>query len=164
MELQIGKIIQGSVFYRLWKSTLQYWFSKDESKVHIITPYIDVDRLTDICMLFLENKLIANVETICIPLSSLYGSFAEVKQKTLKKFSARDQATLEYKLFCNVVYPSKDFSSSLIANVRGQIATILNVNTNFDRENFVTSKCSSCEVTQIDERTFFRRYLDPIIL
>ncbi|CAL1542415.1 unnamed protein product [Lymnaea stagnalis] len=163
VKLETGRVIQGNVLYRLWKSTLNSWLSDKDGKVYIITPHIDCDRLVDICQLFLKNRLTACLDTLCIPMSNLYGRFASVRSQAIQQFPPRDQVFIEYKIYSNVVYPVVDFVTSFIAMVKDGKARVLQTNTDFDRASFLTTTSVTVQYKEIDETEFLKAYLDPII-
>ncbi|XP_035825289.1 uncharacterized protein LOC118477155 [Aplysia californica] len=163
-RLRDGRVIQGSVLYRLWRSAFDVWFSDKDARVFVVTPHIDVDRLTDLCMLFLTHKLEASLVSLSLSLTHMRGRFAEVRSKAIKRFPARDQVYIEYKIYNSIVYPVMDFTTSFIAMVKEGRAHILQTNTAFDRESFITTASATVQYIEIDEGQFVSAYLDPILL
>ena len=139
------------------------WFSDKDARVFVATPHIDCDRLTDICMLFITHKLEACLDTLCVPLSHVRGRFADARNGAIKRFPARDQVFIEYKIFGSIVYPVCDFTTSFICMVKEGKAHILQTNTSFDRESFITSTSATVQYIEMDEGEFARRYLDPVL-
>lgn len=170
-RLRTGQIVSGCVLYRLWRSTLDLWLSDPRATLFLATPRLDVDRLTEICSLFLSHKLDARIDTICVPLryaaharNMAAGSgFADVRAAAIKRFPPRDQVVIEYKIYGSVVFPVTEFSSSFIAMVREGTAHILQTNTTFDRESFLTSTQATVTYVETDESDFHRVYLDPLL-
>lgn len=162
-KLESGRVIQGNVLYKLWKSALNLWFSDKDGRVFIVTPHIDCDRLFDVCSLFLNHKLTACLDTLCVPLSNLHGRFAQVRSETIKRFLPRDQVFVEYKVYSSVVYPVVDFMNSFLVFVKDGKAKVLQTNTNFDRASFLTSALVSVQYHEIEEKQFVEAYLDPIL-
>uniref|UniRef100_A0A2C9LF99 Uncharacterized protein n=1 Tax=Biomphalaria glabrata TaxID=6526 RepID=A0A2C9LF99_BIOGL len=161
-RLEKGQVIQGHILYRLWLSTLNSWLS-DQVKVYVFTPHMDCNSLVDLCKLFLKNKTTAHIETICVPLSNLYGRFAAVKSNAIKQFDEKDQVLIEYTVYGQIVYPVTDFSTSFIAAVKDGTANVLLTNTNFDRESFFTLTSVTVHYKELEERQFAKYFLEPIL-
>lgn len=162
-RLQSGSVIQGSVLYRLWKSTLNLWFADKDSKVFIVTPRIDCVRLTDICRLFLNNKLTASLDIMCIPIRNPHGRFADVRREALKKFSPQDQVFLEYKVYSSVVYPMMDITTSFIAMTKHNKAKVLLTNVHFDKACFQTADSATVLFEKIDKEKFKKEFCSNFI-
>ncbi|CAG5117493.1 unnamed protein product [Candidula unifasciata] len=162
-RLLSGSVIQGSVMYRLWKSTLNLWFADKDAKVFIVTPHIDSVRLTDICRLFLNNKLTASLEMMCVPVRNAHGRFADVQRETMKKFSPQDQVLLEYKVFSSVVYPLMDIMTSFIAMTTDNKAKILLTNVHFDKACFQTANSATVLFEKIDRERFMKEFCGNFI-
>lgn len=158
-KLTYEYVTQGCVLYRLWRSALNLWFSDKNARVFIVTSHIDHACLTDICQLFLNNKLTACVDTLSVPFGNLYRKFADVRQETIKQFSPQDQVLIEYKIYQKCVYPVKDYVTSFIAAVRENKASILRTNIHFDRTSFVTANPVSALFEEVETMKFVKTLL-----
>ena len=161
--LDKGCVVSGCVLHQLWRSVLDLWLSDNQGRVFIVTPHIDADRLTDVCMLYLNHKIDAALDMLCIPLAHVKERFASVRSKVIKRFSPKDQVYLEYKEFGNVVYPITAFSSSFISIVRNGMAHVLVTNVPFDRESFLKITSANVQYLEMTETQFITSHIDPLL-
>lgn len=163
-RLETGQSIPGVSLYRLWRSTLNLWFSNSDAKVFLVTPYIDSGRLIDVCELFLRHKLSACIDTLIVPLSSIQGKFAVVRKKALLRFPVQEQVLLECKVLGKVIFPVVDILNSFLAVVKNGKAHVLHSNADFNASSFVTTSVTAVHFSHMDEELFLKNFLDPILM
>ncbi|GFO14318.1 hypothetical protein PoB_004082300 [Plakobranchus ocellatus] len=163
-RLECGRSIPGVVLYRLWRSTLSLWFSDSQSKVYLVTPYIDTGRMIDVCELFLKHQLTACLDTLVVPLSNIQGKFAVVRKEAIQRFPVQEQVLLEYKILGKVVFPVVDILNSFLAVVKDGKAHVLHSNAEFSASNFLTTAVTAVSYSHLDEELFLKNYLDPILV
>ncbi|GFS15236.1 hypothetical protein ElyMa_006766100 [Elysia marginata] len=163
-HLESGQSIPGVALYRLWRSALNLWFSDSQSKVFLVTPYIDSGRLIDVSELFLRHKLTACLDTLVVPVSSVQGKFAVVRREAIQRFSVQEQVVLEYKILGKVVFPVVDILNSFLAVVENGKAHVLHTNADFNASSFVTTSVTAVHFSHMDEELFMKNYLDPILV
>lgn len=60
--LRLPVIRPGKAYiYPLWKFLLSQWLSSDDHEVYLATPFLDTEKLTDICNIVIENLDTANI-------------------------------------------------------------------------------------------------------
>ena len=163
-RLESGQSIPGVSLYRLWRSTLDLWFSDSQSRVFLVTPYIDSGRLIDLCELFLRHKLTACLDTLVVPLSSIHGKFAVVRREAIRRFPVQEQVLLEYKILGKVIFPVVDILNSFLAVVKDGKAHVLHSNADFNAACFVTTSVTAVHYSHMEEELFMKNYIDPILV
>ena len=163
-RLESGQSIPGVALYRLWRSTIDLWFSDPQSRVFLVTPYIDAGRLIDVCELFLGRQLTACIDTLVVPLSSVQGKFAVTRREAIQRFPVQEQVVLEYKVLGKVVFPVIDILNSFLAVVSDGKAHVLHSNADFNASSFVTTAVTAVHYSHMEEEVFMKNYLDPILV
>ena len=163
-KLQTSQVRDGATYiYKIWKSLLNHWCSDSSRRLYLVTPTLDVQRLADICTIILDHRLTANLDALyvrqkCDPNLSIF----EVKQRVLNKFDAKDQMFLEYKIYSSIIYPVKNFTSSFIASVKGDIAEVLVTSSNFHAKDFCAATMGSVHYQEMSDIDFIHRFLGQI--
>lgn len=164
-KLRTSCVRDGSTYiYPLWKSLLHHWFSDPERKVFLVSPFLDTPRLVDLCQTILDHRIEANLEAFYVrQASDRTRTIFEVKRDALKKFDAKDQMFLEYKVFSSIIYPMKTFHGKFIACVKGKEAEVLVTSANFHGDHFEHSNMETVFYQTMTENEFIRGFLSPII-
>ncbi|XP_041354358.1 uncharacterized protein LOC121372152 [Gigantopelta aegis] len=162
-RLKVGASLEGPVLYRLWRSILNSWFSDEDNLIYIVTPNMDSDRLVDICSLFLNNRLTANIGAICLPISRGNTNVADVKRDAILQFEPKDQVMVEYKIYSNIVYPERPYQANFIACVRNGNVGMLLTTSDFHGDHFKEGNTSMAVYQSLEESDFMIRYLGPIL-
>ena len=159
----MGANLEGPVVYRLWRSILNSWFSDEDNLVYIVTPNMDSDRLLDICQLFLNNRLTANIGAICLPISTGGVSVADVKREAIMQLAPKDHVMVEYKIYSNIVYPERPYQSNFVAAVRNGNVGMLLTTSDFHGGHFKEGRTGMVVYQILKEADFMIRYLGPIL-
>lgn len=155
----------GSTYiYRLWKSLLHWWFSDPDSKVYLVTPFLDASRLAEICQIILQHKNEASLDAFYVRQQcDRERKIHEVKQDALKQFKdANDQMFIEYKIFANIIYPMKRFHAKFMARVKSGEAQVLVTSANFHADHFEHSNMETVQFLTMSETKFIKDILGPI--
>ncbi|KAJ8308585.1 hypothetical protein KUTeg_013459 [Tegillarca granosa] len=92
-KLQTGAVKDGPTYiYKIWKSLLNKWFSDGKYHVYIASPFLDSDRLDDICKLVLKNKLTASLDALYVRRQcDIDKDISAVKRTTQQRFAQQDR-------------------------------------------------------------------------
>ncbi|KAL3874356.1 hypothetical protein ACJMK2_037384 [Sinanodonta woodiana] len=163
-KLQTPCVKDGSTYiYKLWKSLLNYWFKDTKIKVYLVSPFLDAERLVDLCKLIIQNRLTANLDVFYVNQQcSKEQRIFEVKQKALKSFDAKEQMFVEYKIYSSIVYPLQKFDCKFIASVKDEQADILVTSASFHGDHFTCSNMNTIHFFTMTEAEFIRKFLCPI--
>ncbi|KAK3583324.1 hypothetical protein CHS0354_038934 [Potamilus streckersoni] len=163
-KLQTPCVKDGSTYiYKLWKSLLNYWFKDTNRKVYLVSPFLDADRLVDVCHLIIQNRLTANLDIFYVNQQcNREQRIFEVKQKALKSFDAKDQMFVEYKIYSSIVYPMQKFHCKFIAAIKDEQAEILVTSASFHGDHFTCSNMDTLHFSTMSESEFIEKFLCPI--
>lgn len=163
-KLQTGAVKDGPTYiYKIWKSLLNKWFSDGNYHVFIATPFLDSDRLDDICKLVLKNKLTASVDALYVRRQcDIDKDISDVKRTTQQRFAPQDQVFIEYKIYSSIIYPLTHFHAKFIAGIKDDRAEVLITSANFHAENFVRPNAENIMYGEMSASEFTAKYLRPI--
>ena len=163
-KLQSCRVRNATTYiYPLWKTLLHKWFSDPHCKVIIATPFIDTTRLVDICNIVLEHRITANLDAIyvqrhCDQNQMIY----DIKQKALDKFDAKEQMYLEYKIYSNIIYPSRRFGAKFIACTNGDETEVLVTSADFHGDHFDLNSMDTVLYQKMTDVEFVAKFLGQI--
>ena len=164
-KLRTCCVRDGSTYiYCLWKSLLHSWFSDPDSKVYLVTPFLDASRLAEICQIILQHKNEASLAAFYVRQQcDRERKIHEVKQDALKLFKdANDQMFIEYKIFPNIIYPMKRFHAKFMACVKSDEAQVVVTSANFHGDHFEHSNMETVQFLTMSEAKFLKDILGPI--
>lgn len=150
--------------YKLWKSLLSQWLSNPDCKVYLATPFLDVERMTDICELVLKNFTTANIEAFYVRIKCNYNEkISDVKRTAQNWFPGKQQPIIEYKLYNRIVYPLSTFHCKFIGCTDGQGgAEVLVTSANFTADHFKHHNAESAVYHTMSEADFIQRFIRPL--
>jgi len=150
--------------YPLWQDCLDQWFSDPNTKVYMATPFLDTDRMIDICQLVLKHKLTANLEALFVRQCCDHKlQISDVRRIAQKIFPVRDQLFVEYKVYSSIVYPLKKFHAKFIAGVKNGTAEVLVTSASFHADHFVHPNFETVSYLTMPEEEFSHRFLRLLI-
>lgn len=164
-KLRTCCVRDGSTYiYRLWKSLLHSWFSDPDSKVYLVTPFLDASRLAEICQIILQHKNEASLDAFYVRQQcDRERKIHEVKQDALKLFKdANDKMFIEYKIFQSIIYPTKRFHAKFMACVKSGEAQVVVTSANFHGDHFEHSNMETVQFLTMSEAKFIKDILGPI--
>lgn len=169
LDSQLEKLRQGSVedgptvVYPLWKALLDRWFSNHGNKVYLATPFLDTERLSDICQLVLKNKFTANLEALYVRQNCDHKlRISDLKRNAQNQLEPKDQLFIEYKVYNRIIYPLKRFHAKFLACVNKGKAHVLVTSANFHADHFHFPNLESVVYLTMPEAEFIHRFLRTI--
>lgn len=150
--------------YKLWKSLLSRWLSNPDCKVFLATPFLDTERMTDICEIVLQNFTTANIEAFYVRIKCNYTEkISDVKRSAQTKFSCKHQPIIEYKVYNRIVYPLRTFHAKFIGCTDGKgRAEVLMTSANFSADHFKHNNLESVVYHTMTEAEFIHKFINPL--
>jgi len=152
-----------SYVYPLWKELLDRWFSNKKREVYIVSPFLDPERLRDVCQLMLKNQA-DNLALFyvrnkchwkkCLPFvedAVLNAPFGKVNAKFIKA-----------SVFAKIKTPQTHFHAKFIASVTGDTAEVLITTANFHCCHFENDRCDTVFYQKMSKQNFMDNMLAPI--
>ncbi|XP_069136297.1 uncharacterized protein [Argopecten irradians] len=182
-EISIGRFVNGRTdIYPVWQSLLQRWFSESSTEVYIVTPFMDIERLLEICFFALDNQSTANLNAIYVreianvkvpkknpPKFIPYWKFgpgykpddpeayASLIKAVTDAFSPKYRSYVRDHVMSKITNPKSTFHGKFAAGVRSKTAQVLITSANFqghhfDHNNYETVCYSSMTKPEFEER------------
>ncbi|XP_062574009.1 uncharacterized protein LOC134235860 [Saccostrea cucullata] len=150
--------------YKLWKSLLSHWLSNPDSHVYLATPFLDTDRMIDICDLVLKNFTTANIEAFFVRIKCNYTEkISDVKRNAQNHFPGKMQPVIEYKVYNSIVYPLSTFHAKFIGCTDGKGgAEVMVTSANFTADHFKHHNTESVAYHTMSEADFIHRFIKPL--
>lgn len=150
--------------YKLWKSLLSYWLLDPERKVYLATPFLDTQRMVDICELVLQNFTTANIDAFYVRIKCNYNErISDVKRNAQNQFPGKQQPIIEYKLYNRIVYPLSTFHAKFIGCTDGKGgAEVLVTSANFTADHFEHHNLESVVFHKMSEADFIHKFIHPL--
>lgn len=150
--------------YKLWKSLLSRWLSNPDCKVFLATPFLDTERMTDICEIVLQNFTTANIEAFYVRIKCNYTEkISDVKRSAQTKFPCKHQPIIEYKVYNRIVYPLRTFHAKFIGCTDGKgRAEVLMTSANFSADHFKHNNLESVVYHTMTEAEFIHKFINPL--
>lgn len=128
--------------YNLWKSLLNRWLSRPGCAVFLATPFLDVERLDDICKLVIKHQGSADIKAFYVRERCYFDStITDLVDKS--KFRANE--TIKSKVFNSLkIDPGKNFHCKFICctyakgNARVLVTSANFTGHHFDHDNMET--------------------------
>lgn len=119
--------------------------------------------MVDICNIIIGHRITANLDAIYVQRQSDQNQMIyDIKKKALDKFDAKEQMYLEYKIYSNVVYPSKRFNAKFIACIRGEVAEVLVTSASFHGDHFDRTSMDTVFYQKMPDVEFIATFLGQI--
>lgn len=174
--LKLPAIKPGKSFiYKLWTALLHQWFSKSDHEVYVVTPFLDVKRMDEICSIFVKHSSTAYIEAFYVRKECFKGRYegryeemkiSDIIRKVMEKTEYKNQptsSTIENKIFKKVrITTDKFFHGKLIACTNKNNAMVLVTSANFSYANL---DCENYETVVYHEMTtarFLKRVIEPL--
>jgi len=172
-ELSLCTVKEGNAIYPLWKDLLRHWFSRKNCEVYIVTPFMDPERLQDICSLMIEHSATAKLKLLfvrdqCHREFKIEKSIEWVKRKAIGKFSKPEDKKFieEEKVFPNIKIlkesiPKDYFHAKFIGSVIGEKAEVLVTSANFQGAHFNIPNLETVFYQDMTKQEFLDGMLKP---
>lgn len=165
-----------SFVYRLWKALLHQWLSNSNCEVYLVTPFLDVKRMTDICNIVIEHSGTANIEAFYVREKCFKGYYeggnnVEMKISDIIRKVKRDKnyrtpsisSTIERKIFQKVRKTTDQyFHAKLIACTSGNNAMVLVTSANFAYANFDIDNYETVVYHEMSTVEFSKRFIEHL--
>lgn len=166
--LKLPAIKPGKSFvYGLWKALLHQWLSNSNCEVYLVTPFLDVKRMTDICNIVIEHSGTANIEAFyvrekCFKEMKISDIIEKVKKNTNYK-TRSISSTIEKKIFQKVRKTTDQyFHAKLIACTSGNNAMVLVTSANFAYANFDIDNYETVVYHEMSTVEFSKRFIEHL--
>ncbi|OWF34479.1 hypothetical protein KP79_PYT03474 [Mizuhopecten yessoensis] len=162
-RLRQGCVLDGpTVVYTLWKDLLDFWFSNQDNKVYLVTPFLDEDRLLEIFKSVLEHKSTAYLEAFYVRKKCCDGITKEVLfKKAEEKLTSKEKDLIKEKGIKLTETP-KRFHAKFMACVNNGDAEVLVTSANFQASHFEWNNLETVIFLTMTETEFKDRYLNAI--
>lgn len=151
--LKVGK----SYIYSLWLSLLSDWLSTSGCEVYLATPFLDADRIIDICNIVLEFSGTANIKEFYVRNGELDENTKEAKHY----FKVKGSEFIE-KQVLKKLERKENFHAKFIACTKGSNACVLLTSANFVWSSFDYDNLESVTYHQMSKTELMKRIIDPL--
>lgn len=175
--LKLPAIKPGKSFvYGLWKALLHQWLSNSNCEVYLVTPFLDVKRMTDICNIVIAHSGTANIEAFYVREKCFKGYYegrnnVEMKISDIIGKVQRDtnyrtpsiSSIIERKIFQKVRKTTDQyFHAKLIACTSGNNAMVLVTSANFAYANFDIDNYETVVYHEMSTVEFLKRFIEHL--
>ena len=165
-SLKCGAIKDGFTYvYKLWQSLLNKWLSDLDTKVYIVSPELDTQRLQDIVDLNVAHQYRGCLEVVYTNLhcDKDNGNTAEdIKAVVLKKCPNKHRTYVEYKVLNRIMLPFKAINARFLAGVKGDSAEVMITSAAFHGRNFLHESMETVVHVTMEKEEFMKQFVDPI--
>ncbi|OWF52978.1 uncharacterized protein LOC110447012 [Mizuhopecten yessoensis] len=187
-EISIGRFVNGRTdIYPVWQSLLQRWFSESSTEVYIVTPFMDLERLYEICFFMLENQSAANLRAIYVreisnvrvpkknpPKFIPYWKFGPgykpddpeaygaLIRAFLDAFSPKYRSYVKEHVISKLTNPKSTFHGKFAAGVKANSAQVLITSANFQGHHFDHNNYETVCYSTMTKLDFEDRFLNNI--
>lgn len=185
-DLHVPAIRSGNDYiYILWKSLLFRWLSSSDHKVYLATPFLDVERMTDIYQMVIKNHTKANIEDFFVrkkcysnSYRKIYKDIDKIKEDSSNKIKKLDKTEdfsdiIKKKITdkLRVIIPkfksgifTDCFHAKFIGCVCNDRAEVLVTSANFTDCHFDIKNEESVVYFDIPGDQFVKRFVKPLKL
>lgn len=162
-SVQLGK----SFIYYIWKSLLNKWFGYKDSKVYIVTPFLDDKRLEDVCRIILHNEAEEKLAGFYVRDKCNYDRNIEELETTVKGNIEKDMKSKReareklQSIYDKVIDPGKTFHAKFIGCVSRKGAEVLVMSANFHASHFDCNNMDTVHYIKMTKKMFEERFLLP---
>lgn len=157
--------------YPLWKSLLSRWLSNPDYEVYLATPFLDTEKMTDICKIVSQNKKSANIGAFYVrdKCNTFTGDdiqhiIAKAKTRITDELKEDCSTIIEEKISNKIVNPDRFFHAKFIACTHGEEAEVLVTSANFTVHHFNKENYESVLYYKMKKEEFQERFIDPLII
>lgn len=152
--LKVGK----SYIYSLWLSLLSDWLSTSGCEVYLATPFLDADRIIDICNIVLEFSGKANIKNFFVR----NGELDKITKEAKSNFKVKEDSEFIEKQVFEKLEGKENFHAKFIACTKGSNACALLTSANFAWSSFKFDNLDSVTYHQMSKTEFMKRVIDPL--
>lgn len=160
--------------YPAWKSLLSQWLSNAECKVYLASPFLDMQRMIDICLTVISGKdkdHTGSIETFFLRKKCFndetYNEIGEKAINEIKETTKKDYSTF---IKTNVMdkiaspKPSTNFHAKFIGciNNKEKTARVLVTSANFTYSNLGFDNLESVVCHEMTVNDFKDRFINPL--
>lgn len=166
--LRLPVIRPGKAYiYPLWKFLLSQWLSSDDHEVYLATPFLDTERLTDICNIVIENPDTANIGAFFVRRECLKyenQNITDIINAVKEDFAEDTYSILEEKIFGKIFVQItyKYFHAKFIACTHNETAKVLVTSANFTGGHFNIQNYESVVYHEMTKAEFTERFIEPM--
>ncbi|XP_053378442.1 uncharacterized protein LOC123545031 [Mercenaria mercenaria] len=150
--------------YPLWKTLLNKWFSYKNSKVYIVTPFLDEQRMQDVCRIILHNEADEQLTNFYVREKCNNGkSISELQETVLGKIELDDIHQKRLKnIFEKITDPGKWFHAKFMCCVQDITADLFITSANFQGSHFDHNNLETVQYVTMTKQIFEERFLEPL--
>lgn len=169
LHLKHSAIKPGNTYiYPLWKSLLSRWLSNSDYEVYLVTPFLDVAKMTDICKIVLQNRATANIGAFYVRNECntfdryTIGEAIEKAKTKIKEELNVDCSTIIEDTITMKIVKQNFFTAKFIGCTHGEKAEVLVTSANFTGNHFDKHNLDFVEYQKMEKEEFHKRFIDPI--
>lgn len=162
-DLKVPKILPGKNIYFLWKKLLERWLSNSASEVYLASPFIDCQRLLDICSIVIKSPK-ANIKAFYVRDDDKPDNIIT----QIEKMPRGDKKVIDKYVFKTLRIAEKAkkqfFHAKFIGCTNGSDAWALLTSANFKHGHFEKDQLDWVVYHKMTKAEFHERVIDPIEL
>ncbi|XP_053389572.1 uncharacterized protein LOC128552554 [Mercenaria mercenaria] len=168
LDVNEGGVHKGKQYiYPLWKTLLNKWFSYKNSKVYIVTPFLDEQRMQDVCRIILLNEADEQLTNFYVREKCNFSKSISELQETVSgeiELDDKRQKTQKRlkKIFERIIDPGKTFHAKFMCCVRGSKADVFITSANFHGSHFDCNNLDTVQYITMTKKIFEERFLQPL--
>ncbi|XP_060602195.1 uncharacterized protein LOC132755341 [Ruditapes philippinarum] len=173
LKEKLGDVSDGGVFrgkdfiYPLWKTLLNKWLAYKTSKVYLVTPFLDEQRMQEVCRIALLNEADDRIASFYVREKCNFSkSISDLQETVTGEIKSDDkskkmQTRLE-SIYEKIVDPGKTFHAKFMCCVRGSKAEVFITSANFHGSHFDCNNLDTVQYITTTKKNFEERFLQPL--